>query len=67
MCVILVVLSIIPVLSGYAIYLAIAAIATEASPALQVGFGLLGGFALYLGVRALWSALARRRNHRLPD
>lgn len=53
MCVILV------VLSGYAICLVVATLATEASPPLQIAVSLIASLALFLSLRQLLTHLTR--------
>lgn len=60
MCIVLVLASLIPILSGYAIYLTVAALLTEASPALQVTAGIVALFITFLGLRLLWKSWAAR-------
>ena len=55
MCIALVLFSLIPILSGYAIYLAVATIVTEGSPAVQFTLAALLGVALLIGSwRLFW-------------
>lgn len=54
MCIVLVILSLIPILSGYAIYLVAAALVTDAPPLVQVTIGVISSVILFLGLRQLW-------------
>lgn len=55
MCIALVLFSLIPILSGYAVYLAVATTVTEGSPAVQFTLVALLGVALLIGSwRLFW-------------
>lgn len=61
MCILLVLLSIIPILCGYVVYLGIAALVTEASLALQITVGVIVSIVLFISLQQLWVFLVRRR------
>jgi len=62
MCLALVLFSLIPVLSGYVIYLAVAVVVTEGSPAVQITLTAISLAALLLGLGQL-TRLRRVRRH----
>lgn len=68
MCIVAVLLSLIPVLSGYAIYLAITIVVTEGSPPVQLTSSLIVLTFLLAGSwQLLRRSRARRRRRLLPD
>lgn len=51
MCVVIAIILLIPILSGYAIYLVVAALITEAPPLLQITVSITASSALFIGLR----------------
>ena len=68
MCVFIFLFSLIPVLSGYVIYLAVAAVVIDGSPAVRVTLSAISLALLFVGVRwLLRRSRARRLKRVLPD
>lgn len=61
MCVFIFLFSLIPVLSGYALYLVVAAVATEGSPAVQLTLSVISLVSLFFGVQRLVRRWRTRR------
>lgn len=61
MCVFIFLFSLIPVLSGYVIYLAVVAVVTEGSPAVQVTLSVIFLALLFVGVQWLLNRPRARR------
>ena len=60
MCIALVLLSLIPILSGYFIYLGVTTFLAESSAALQITVSVLGVLTTLAALRQLWCFLVRR-------